>query len=121
VDYDYITPATISGTIDLGSYTGAKDKVGIVVKFLVLGESAKTAKIFLNTDGTFSIPLVDQQIYDVEFSGPTFLKAKLTRVDVRGDMNLGTITLVGGDINGDGAIDPIDLDALADVWGLVGQ
>jgi hypothetical protein len=108
--------ATVQGNVAASGYTGNKENIAVLVEFRQGGIPVRTERKFLDTSGNFSIPLVEKGTYDLAVKSYAHLQEVLTRNVNADPYSLGTITLQGGDLNGDGLINSLDLDILADNW-----
>lgn len=110
-------PHTVSGTVARGGFTGDLSDIGVKVEFAQNGVVVKTAQVFLNADGSYSVPEVIEGTYDITVKGGFWFKKSFPAVSVMNDTTIGGITLVQGDLNADSAVDVGDLGILAANYG----
>jgi hypothetical protein len=107
----------VSGTVARGGFTGDLSDIGVKVEFAQNGSVVKTAQVFLNANGSYSVPEVVEGTYDVTVKGGFWFKKTFTGVVVLNDTTIGGITLVQGDLNADAMVDVGDLGILAANYG----
>jgi len=107
----------VSGTVSPGGLSGDLSDIGVKVEFAQNGAVVKTAQVFLNTNGSYTIPEVVEGTYDVTVKGGFWFKKTFSGVTVLGDATLPAITLVAGDLNADAKVDVSDLGILAANYG----
>jgi len=112
---------TVSGSLNAGGYTGDLSDIGVKVEFRQNGNVVKTAQVFANASGVYSVPDVIEGTYDITVKGGFWFKKTMTNVAVTGDVTLDGITLVQGDLNADGMVDVGDLGILAANYGSGGS
>jgi hypothetical protein len=108
---------TVSGSVNAGGYTGDLSDIGVKVEFSQNGSVVKTAQVFANASGVYSVPDVIEGTYDITVKGGFWFKKTMTNVVVNGDVTIDGITLVQGDLNADGMVDVGDLGILAANYG----
>ena len=72
------------------------------------------------SDGTYSLAAVPPGMYTIRAYAPGFLPAERSSVEIKPGhtISLPSVTLIGGDANGDGRIDLMDLTLVARNYGL---
>ena len=131
---DYIAPrlvvqhisdllfASVIGSVELSGYTGDLQDAGIRVDIRENGVEARREALLLGPGGGFAIDRIPLGTYDVTISAFGYLPKTLTGVDVSSDpIDLGTIVLDAGDLNGDSFVDMLDFAILANNWLSFGQ
>jgi hypothetical protein len=103
----------VTGSVARGGFTGDLSDIGVKVEFAQNGTVVKTAQVFLNANGGFTIPEVVHGTYDVTVRGGFWFKKTFSAAAVLEDVVLPTITLVQGDLNADSMVDVGDLGILA--------
>ena len=116
IDHEPSTP-TLTGTVVIDGYVGDLSLVGVQVEFRQAAVPVRTERVMLDAAGSFSIPDVTIGTYDIAIKAYSQLQKVITNVDVpAAPTDIGTITLQGGDINGDGLVDSNDFAVLAVEW-----
>jgi hypothetical protein len=69
-------------------------------------------------NGTFNVAGVPNGTYDITYTSGKYLVRKLSNVDVsNGNINVGTVNLTVGDIDGDNEVSILDYIALSSAYG----
>lgn len=113
-DFMIAHPVTVQGAIDCGDYLGDLQDVGVRIRFLQEGVEVQTARVFLGTDGSFVLPnMIDAGTYDVAIKSASWLQKILPNVSITGEtVNLNTIELIKGDVDGDNEVTSADLSVV---------
>jgi hypothetical protein len=107
---------TINGIVVISGYVGDLSLAGVQIELRQGGVPVKTERTLLDAGGGFSIPDVASGTYDIAFKVCSQLQKVVSGVNVTVTPNVGTITLQGGDLNGDGLINIQDIGILAASW-----
>jgi hypothetical protein len=97
----------VTGTVNVLDYHGPITGVGVTVK-LSQGASVRTENMMLDANGQFLIQNVTPGTYSVAVKAYASLEKVITTT-IAGPTNAGTFDLVGGDNDGNNAIDSTDL------------
>jgi hypothetical protein len=110
-------PVSISGTITLQSCQNPKD-IPLRFRFRPTdGTSSFDLTAVLAADGSYTIPGVLPQKYDLAIKGGSWLQKVLSGIDASGGSVTGVnATLLPGDINNDNKVNISDLGLLADAF-----
>jgi hypothetical protein len=109
--------ASLIGTVTLGDYSVDATSIPITVRLIREGVVARTETVFLNSAGQFTVPNVIAGTYDVWIKAAHWLSKLDARASVSGNVDIGAVTLVNGDANGDNAVGLLDLGILKADWG----
>ncbi len=105
----------VSGTLVIDGLASATTLPVVTFEFRTPGS---TTPLFTKTatpapNGTYVVQGVGDGTYDIGVKGANTLRTTLTNVVVNAVTTLPTVTLLGGDANGDNAVDNVDLGLLA--------
>ena len=102
---------SLTGNVDLADFGGDITDVPVTVEL-----NATPYNLNLASDGKFTILDVAPDTYDVRIKASHWLAKTTSGVEVAGNTDIGTITLINGDINGDNGIDESDLAIMSNDW-----
>jgi hypothetical protein len=109
--------STITGKIDIDGYNGDMSFVGVQVELKQNGSTVRTERLLADATGNFSFSEVSLGTYDIAVKVCTQLPKTISGVEIKtGSTNLGTINLIGSDLDGNARINFIDLKLFADNW-----
>jgi hypothetical protein len=104
----------ITGKVALAAYTGDVGLAPVTVQLIQGGVTVETQ--VLKSGDSFSFIQVPAGDYTIQVSGATRI-AKSVAVNLTATKDLGTITVLGADLNGDGSVGLLDLGILKQSWG----
>ncbi len=115
------TFATIQGAVAFEGFGGDLDDTPIPVRIEVRenpgGAVVLTHTALLDSSGNFTLPSVLMGTYDIALKAATWLQTVVTAVDASTlNVNIGTVTLKGGDVNGDNVIEQGDYNVIQANW-----
>jgi hypothetical protein len=115
-------PGDITGTIDLADYAGDITKVQVFLDIMDSGSLVGSMTLNLKQDGTFSVASMAGGDYTFVFKACKWLNigAAVTVVP-NTSTDIGTITLLNGDLNGDNSVGFADFNILRKNWGSEGD
>ncbi|MFA5866012.1 MAG: hypothetical protein WC975_15165 [Phycisphaerae bacterium] len=119
-----LDPVTVTGTVVPGSgvYLGDFTELSVTIEFRQGGVLKHTATPSLVADGSFTILMVNQGIYDVSVKIPGLLTKVLPAVNISANPTvLGSINMINGDSDGDNEITSTDLSVVLANMDLVGD
>lgn len=103
--------SSLTGKINLENFSGDITSVPVTVE---LNDTPYTVN--LDSGGNFSILDIPAETYDVRIKASHWLAKKISGVVINGSIDLHTIILTNGDINGDNGLDESDLAILSNDW-----
>lgn len=111
------------GTVDLGVGTENYWKTPIALEFMQDGEVVSKKVAYLDeATSSFRSEAVTPGIYEVAVSAAGHLKKVFPGITFNGDApDLGSFTLINGDINGDNFIEGNDASILGNNWDMYGD
>jgi hypothetical protein len=115
-------PPMVTGKIALGNYSGLDYSI-IAAQIDVApagGAIAQTIKLRLAEDGSFTIANLELTSYDIYIKTYAHLRTKVT-VDTAVNADLGTVTLISGDLDGGNDVNSTDLASLLANMDLAGN
>ncbi|MCL6475778.1 MAG: hypothetical protein K6U75_12085 [Firmicutes bacterium] len=110
----------IWGRIELRDFVGDVTQVPIGMELRQGGVPVRTETIFLNADGNYTIPDVENGTYDLAFKASHWLRTVVAGVQVS-DMDVSgvDVSLTNGDVDGDNEVTLFDFGALVAAFGSV--
>ncbi len=115
-----IAPAQVTGQLSDSIsgpnmiYAQTSNSIGVRLELCQGTTHIGTFNGTVAASGSFSVAGVPNGTYDIHVKGGTFLSTKVTTVTILGGAaNLGTLTVIGGDIDGDDAITILDYGHLS--------
>ena len=112
ISYGPVPPTgTLTGTVDLLDYYGDITTVPVSVEL-----NGVIYNLNLAPDGKFTILDVVDATYDVRIKASHWLSKLTSGVIVNGNTDVGIVSLINGDINGDNGIDESDLAIMSNDW-----
>ena len=115
-----LTPdAEVAGTVALLDFVGDATKVPVVIELRLPGTTTVVQRqtVFLKAGGEFSFLSSLTGTYDVAAKASHWLRQRLPNVTLSSTGKSGlSFSLVNGDVNGDNAINFLDLEQVSDAW-----
>ncbi|MFA5865765.1 MAG: hypothetical protein WC975_13915 [Phycisphaerae bacterium] len=106
-------PVNLGGQVIPGDYCGDLVDVGLKVELIQGGTVVRTERLFLDSGGRFEIPNVAAGVYNMSIQGNCWQKKVIPSIVIdTNPIDIGTVTLAGGDADGNNQVDAIDLSIL---------
>ncbi|MCL6475850.1 MAG: hypothetical protein K6U75_12455, partial [Firmicutes bacterium] len=111
---------SISGRVELRDWDAPVIDIPITVELRQGGYTIRSEVIYLDPDGNYTIPDVENGTYDLAFKASHWLRTVVRGVDVVGSDVMGVdVSLTNGDIDGDNEVTLFDFGALVAAFGSV--
>jgi hypothetical protein len=111
---------SISGRVELRDWDAPVIDIPITVELRQGGYTVRSEVIYLDPDGNYTIPDVENGTYDIAFKASHWLRAVVRGVDVVDADVVGVdVSLTNGDIDGDNEVTLFDFGALVAAFGSV--
>jgi hypothetical protein len=111
---------SISGRVELRDWDAPVIDIPITVELRQGGYTVRSEVIYLDPDGNYTIPDVENGSYDVAFKASHWLRAVVRSVEVMdADVTGVDVSLTNGDIDGDNEVTLFDFGALVAAFGSV--
>jgi hypothetical protein len=111
---------SISGRVELRDWDAPVIDIPITVELRQGGYTVRSEVIYLDPDGNYTIPDVENGSYDVAFKASHWLRTVVRGVDVVDADVVGVdVSLTNGDIDGDNEVTLFDFGALVAAFGSV--
>ena len=108
----------ISGRLELRDFGGDVTQVPIRMELRQGGTPVRTETIYLNANGDYVIPNVENGTYDLAFKASHWLRVVVAGIKVRNaDVSGVDASLTNGDIDGDNEVTLVDFGALVVAFG----
>jgi hypothetical protein len=111
---------SISGRVELRDWDAPVIDIPITVELRQGGYTVRSEVIYLDPDGNYTIPDVENGTYDIAFKASHWLRTVVRGVDVVDADVVGVdVSLTNGDIDGDNEVTLFDFGALVAAFGSV--
>jgi hypothetical protein len=111
---------SISGRVELRDWDAPVIDIPITVELRQGGYTVRSEVIYLDPDGNYTIPDVENGSYDVAFKASHWLRTVVRGVDVVDADVVGVdVSLTNGDVDGDNEVTLFDFGALVAAFGSV--